>query len=185
MVKVMDKLFLFVYSIVVGFISVILLCVGFGAVSIDSMNDFISDLYRLDSLQITTAVLGIVLFVLSLRFFVVSVKRGSALPPSIDQRTEFGDIRISLETIENLSLKAASRHRGVKDLRSRIRATDAGLDIVLRAVVDGESSIPTLTEDIQRSVKEHIEEIAGIPVMNVAVYVANVIQSGTFKSRVE
>lgn len=185
MIKVLDKLLLFLYSIAVGVVSVIVLIIGFGGVSREAMNDFVTDLYRLDALQIAFAATGIVLFLLSMRFFVLSFKRGSASAPSIDQRTEFGDIRISLETIENLSLKAASRHRGVKDLRARIRVTDAGLDIVLRAVVDGESPIPALTEEIQRAVKEHVEEIGGIPVTNVTVFIANVIQSGTFKSRVE
>lgn len=185
MVRVVDKLLLFLYSIIIGCLSVFLLVLGFGGISIDLMNDFVGDLYRLDSLQITIAVLGVVLFVLSLRFFIVSLSRGSASAPSIDQRTDFGDIRISIETIENLALKAASRQRGVKDLRARIRATDAGLDIVIRAVVDGESSIPVLTEEIQRAVKEHVEDIAGIPVTNVSVFVANIIQTNTFKSRVE
>ncbi|CAM3964282.1 alkaline shock response membrane anchor protein AmaP [Paenibacillus alkaliterrae] len=185
MVKVVDKLLLFLYSIVIGCLSVFLLILGFGGISRDLMSDLIVDLYRLDSLQITVAVTGVILLVLSLRFFIVSLQRGTASAPSIDQRTDFGDIRISIETIENLALKAASRQRGVKDLRARIRATDAGLDIVIRAVVDGESSIPVLTEEIQRVVKEHVEDIAGIPVTNVSVYVANIIQTGTFKSRVE
>ncbi|MDQ8735554.1 alkaline shock response membrane anchor protein AmaP [Paenibacillus sp. LHD-38] len=185
MVKVVDKLLLFLYSIVIGCISVVLVCIGFGWLSSGLLNDWIDELYRLDSLKITLIATGVILFVLSLRFFMVSLHRGSASAPSIDQRTDFGDIRISIETIENLALKAASRQRGVKDLRARIRATDAGLDIVIRAVVDGESSIPVLTEEIQRTVKEHVEDIAGIPVTNVAVYVANIIQTGTFKSRVE
>lgn len=185
MIKVVDKLLLFLFSIVIGCLSIFLLCVGFGMISYDLANDLVEELYRRDSIQITFTIVSIILFILSLRFLILSLKRGSASAPSIDQRTDFGDIRISLETIENLALKAASRQKGVKDLRVRIRATDAGIEIVIRAVVDGESSIPVLTEEIQRTVKEHVEDIAGIPVTNVAVYVANIIQSGTFKSRVE
>ncbi|NIK77466.1 putative alkaline shock family protein YloU [Paenibacillus castaneae] len=185
MIKVVDKLLLFLYSIVILCLSVCMLSIGFGWINKSMMDDVVRELYRLDSIQITFAVVGVILFIISLRFFIVSLQRGSASAPSIDQRTDFGDIRISLETIENLALKAASRQRGVKDLRVRIRATDAGLEIVIRAVVDGESSIPVLTEEIQRAVKEHVEDIAGIPVTNVAVYVANIIQTGAFKSRVE
>jgi len=185
LIRVVDKLLLFLYSIIVGVVSVFMLIVGFGMVSMDVVDEFVVKLYRYDSIQIATAVSAIVLFLLSLRFFIVSLQRGSSSAPSIDQRTEFGDIRISMETIENLALKAASRQRGVKELRARIRATDAGIEIVLRAVIDGESPIPQLTEDIQRAVKEHVEEITGIPVINVAVFVANVIQASTFKSRVE
>ncbi len=185
MVRVVDKLLLFVYSIVIGSISVFLIVLGFGGMKRNFLYELIDDVYRFDSIQYTLAVLGIVLFLISLRFFVVSLQRGSGAAPSIDQRTDYGDVRISIETIENLALKAASRQRGVKDLRARIRATDAGLDIVIRSVVDGETSIPAMTEEIQRAVKEHVEEIAGIPVTNVSVYVANVIQTTTFKSRVE
>ena len=57
MIKVVDKLLLFLYSIVIGCISVFLLCIGFRLdIAKDSLNDLVSDLYRLDSLQITFAV---------------------------------------------------------------------------------------------------------------------------------
>ncbi|MNN79526.1 hypothetical protein D3C81_1961790 [compost metagenome] len=53
-------------------------------------------------------------------------------------------------------------------------------------MVDGESSIPALTEEMQSAVKQHIEEITGIPVASVSVFIANIVQSApTFKSRVE
>ena len=185
MIKVVDKLLLFLYSIIIGVISVFMLCAGFGWISQSLLNDLVGEFNRLASIQITIAVTGVVLLLLSLRFFIVSLQRGSASSSSIDQRTEFGDIRISLETIENLALKAANRQRGVKELRARIQITEAGLQITLRAVIDGENSIPEMTEEIQRAVKEHVEEITGMPVTNVTVFVANVIQANTFKSRVE
>jgi uncharacterized alkaline shock family protein YloU len=52
--------------------------------------------------------------------------------------------------------------------------------------VDGEASIPAITEEMQSAVKSHVEEITGIPVASVSVFVANVSQTTpTFKSRVE
>ena len=185
MVRVVDKLLLFLYSIVIGVVSIWMLCVGFGLVSLSLMHTWVDELWESDVLQISWTVAGGLLLLFSLRFLIVSLQRGSASAASIDQRTNIGDIRISIETIENLALKSASRGRGVKDLRARVRATDAGIEIMLRAVVDGETSIPALTEEIQRTVKEYVEEITGIPVVNVTLFIANVVQSGTFKSRVE
>ncbi len=185
MIKVVDKLLLFLYSLIVGMISIFLMSLGFGWLTSGMLEDLFTEFYRMDGVQIGTGAAGIALLLLSLRFFVLSLYRGSMSAQSIDQRTEFGDIRISIETIENLALKTASKQRGVKELRARVRASDAGLEIVLRAVIDGESSIPALTEEIQRAVKDHVEEITGIPVTNVAVFVANVVQASTFKSRVE
>ncbi|QAY66245.1 alkaline shock response membrane anchor protein AmaP [Paenibacillus protaetiae] len=186
MIRIIDKLLLFIYSIIAGALAVVLVCLGLDWITESGVNETASSFYSTEPAQITITVVGIVLFLISLRFFIFSLHRsGPSSAPSIDQHTDFGDIRISLDTIENLALKAASRQRGVKDLRARIHAADAGLDIVLRVVVDGETAIPALTEEMQRSVKQYVEETAGIPVTNVSVFIANIIQSTVPKSRVE
>ncbi|URN94257.1 MAG: alkaline shock response membrane anchor protein AmaP [Candidatus Pristimantibacillus lignocellulolyticus] len=185
MIRVVDKLLLFLYSIVIGIISVVFVSVGFAWINESLSIEFIETLYTNNNYLIALAIVGIVLFLISLRFFIVSLSRSAVSSQSVDQRTEYGDIRISIETMENLALKAAMKIRGVKDLKARVKATDTGMDIVLRAVVDGEVSIPQLTEEIQISVKNYLEEITGIPVTNVSVYIANIIQTNTIKSRVE
>ncbi|WP_020616787.1 alkaline shock response membrane anchor protein AmaP [Paenibacillus daejeonensis] len=186
MIKIMDRLLLFFYSLIVGALSVIILALGARWIPQSVTNMWVRELYGNQVwLPATLIAISLIVFLISLRFFYVSVKRGNAASQSIDQRTEYGDIRISMETVENLALKAAGKQRGVKDLKARIRIADAGLEIMLRAIVDGESSIPVLTEDIQRAVKEHVEEVTGIPVADVTVFIANIIQTQTFKSRVE
>ncbi|MBB3109180.1 putative alkaline shock family protein YloU [Paenibacillus phyllosphaerae] len=186
MIRVLDKLLLFVYSLGIGTLAVLGFCAGFGWIPEDMMEQFIGDLYGgVEWLQPTVIIVSAIVFLVSLRFFYVSLRRSNAAAMSIDQRTDFGDIRISLETVENLALKAAGRQRGVKDLKARIRMNEAGITVTIRAIVDGETSIPVLTEDIQRSVKTHVEEITGIPVADVSVFVANIIQTANFKSRVE
>lgn len=183
--KIFDKLFLFLYSLVIAALSVMLIVQASGAV--DDWFDWIQadELENNLGLQIGIVATAVVLLLLSLRFIYISLRTGSGTPPSIDQRNDFGDIRISIETVENLTLKAAGKIKGLQDLKARVRVTDAGLDITVRSVVDGETSIPMLTEEAQRAVKTHIEEITGIPVSDVSVYVANIHRSQTFKSRVE
>jgi uncharacterized alkaline shock family protein YloU len=177
--KLMDRLLLFIYSLSIGVISVVAILLLSGAVP-----------YELTSVQEQRLfwagiIVAAVLFLLSIRFFYISVRRDRSNLNSIDQRTEFGDIQISVETIENLCLKAASRVRGVKDLKSRIKVSQSGLDIAIRAVVDGEESIPTLTTEVQKQVHDFVEDTTGIPVSSVSVYIANVVQAPSFKSRVE
>lgn len=179
MAKIMDRLLLFIYSLSIGVISVVAILLLSGAVP-----------YTLTSVQEQRLfwagiIVAAVLFLLSIRFFYISVRRDRSNLNSIDQRTEFGDIQISVETIENLCLKAASRVRGVKDLKSRIKVSQSGLDISIRAVVDGEESIPTLTTEVQKQVHDFVEDTTGIPVSSVSVYIANVVQAPSFKSRVE
>jgi uncharacterized alkaline shock family protein YloU len=183
--RVADKLFLFLYSIIALILTGAGLVIALRWVDRRLVESFIGDMYTSNAVNFAVIAVCAVLFLLSIRFLFLSLRRSRERSGSIDQRTEFGDIRISIETVENLSLKAAARVRGVKDLRARVRVDDSGLDIQLRSVIDGETSIPQLTEDMQRGVKEHVEEITGIPVASVTVYVANVLQSQTFKARVE
>jgi uncharacterized alkaline shock family protein YloU len=186
MARVLDKLLLFIYSLIILAASVVFIAAASGVIAENRALDFVREaLYGGWGVRTAVIIVSAVMLLISLRFLYVALRRGSGAAPSIDQRTEIGDIRISLETVENLALKAASRHRGVQDLRARIRVTDAGIDISIRAVVDGDSPIPALSEEIQRSVRDYVEEITGIPVANVAVYVANIVRTQTFKNRVE
>ncbi|MEK3914882.1 alkaline shock response membrane anchor protein AmaP [Paenibacillus sp. FSL H7-0331] len=186
MVKVIDRLLLFVLSVVVLIVGCSVLLCALGWIPFDKAVNFARDVYFDLHTALTFISLTVVIMLISIRLLIVSLPRSSAVVPSIDQRTEFGDIRISMETVENLSLKAAQRTRGVKDLKARVKVSPAGLEIIIRAIVDGETSIPQLTEEMQAGVKKHIEEITGIPVAVVTVFIANIQQSTpTFKSRVE
>ncbi|MBP1989041.1 alkaline shock response membrane anchor protein AmaP [Paenibacillus eucommiae] len=186
MVKLVDKLLLFLYSLFVFLASCALLFAAWNWIPMNTSMDAIDILYHEKVPAYTTIAVMLAVLLISLRFLYISLRRDRSQAPSIDQRTEFGDIRISLETVENLCLKVAARSRGVKDLRARVKVNQSGLEIVIRTVVDGESSIPELTEEMQGTVKGYIEEITGIPVASVTVFVANIVQSSpTFKSRVE
>lgn len=186
MAKIIDRLLLFVFSLAVLIASCTMLAGAFNWISLDSTQDFVRSVYT--DLGTAAAFISgcVILALIAVRLFYISVRSSQEQAPSIDQRNEWGDIRISIETVENLALKCAGRTRGVKDLRARVRVGSAGIEVTIRSMVDGETSIPTLTEEMQAAVKSHIEEITGIPVASVSVYIANIVQSApTFKSRVE
>jgi uncharacterized alkaline shock family protein YloU len=187
LIRMLDRLLLFLYSVAIGAAAIFAIAAASGGISASRMKVAIDQSVG-GSRAVQGIVIGVAIVVLlvSIRFFIVSVSRGGSQTPSINQRTEHGDIRISVETVENLALKAASRTRGVKDLRARVRVAEAGLEILIRAFVDGEGSIPALSEEMQRTVSEQIEESTGIPVAEVSVFIANVTQAPTsYKSRVE
>jgi uncharacterized alkaline shock family protein YloU len=187
LIKLMDRLLLFLYSVAIGAVSIVAIVAASGGFSEKWLMEVVSDFTgNVRIVQASVIGAAIVVLLISLRFFILSIRRDGSSAPSINQRTEHGDIRISVETVENLALKAASRTRGVKDLRARVRVAESGLEILIRAFVDGEGSIPALSEEMQRTVSQQIEEATGIPVAGVSVFIANVTQAPTtFKSRVE
>lgn len=186
MAKIVDRFLLFIFSLVVILGMIAILLFTFGVLSLEDTTSFLNRVYDDSATAAVLIASSCIMLILAGRFFYISVRTSSPTVPSIDQRTELGDVRISLDTVENLALKAAARTRGLKDLKARIKVDQAGLEVELRTVVDGETSIPAITEEVQNGIKSHIEEITGIPVSRVSVYVANVVQSApAFKSRVE
>lgn len=179
MAKIMDRFLLFIYSLCVAVLSVIAILFLSGAIpqTLDASYG--------PAVYVAAVSVAAVLFLLSIRFFYISLRTGRSSVPTVDQRTEFGDIQISLETIENLSLKAAAKVKGIRELKARIRVSQAGLEIMIRAVVDGDHSLPLLTSEVQRQVHDFVQETTGIPVADVSVYIANLSQAPSFKSRVE
>lgn len=180
-----DRLLLFLYSLAVAAASATAMAAAFAWVPREAARDFLDRLYDRFDVMIPVTTVAVLMFLVSLRFLYVLLRTGRGQPPSIDQRTDFGDIRISLDTVEHLALRAAGRRRGLADLKARVSVDEAGLHIALRTMVDGDSPIPETTEEVQRLVKQHVEEVTGIPVASVSVYVANVLPAQTFRTRVE
>lgn len=186
MAKIIDRLLLFIFSLFIIVAASVMLIATFNAIPMETTKKFVEQVYTEYPTAAAVIATLVVVILISIRLFVIAVRPAQANAASIDQRTDYGDIRISLDTVENLALKSAKRTRGVRDLRARVRVSNSGIEIELRTVVDGETPIPEMTEEIQQAVKQYVEEITGIPVAIVSVYVANIVQSSpTFKSRVE
>ncbi|MDR6882738.1 alkaline shock response membrane anchor protein AmaP [Bacillus sp. 3255] len=184
--KIVDRLLLLLYSLIIFVASIVVLFTASSWIPMEQAGQILHNFYFEKNYAYPGIIVSLAMLLISIRFLILTLRRGRAQAPSIDQRTDFGDIRISMETVENLSLKAAGRTKGAKDLRARVRVNQSGLEITIRTIVDGESSIPELTEEMQSTVKSYIEDITGIPVASVTVFVANIVQSApTFKSRVE
>jgi uncharacterized alkaline shock family protein YloU len=183
--NVFTRLQLTVFAFVTGLISIIMIGTGFGWIHPDFVNGFIIRLFNEIEYLLVWELFFALLLLLSIRFFfyfLIPNRRED----SIDQRTDFGDVRISLETIEALALKAAGRFRGVKDIKARIKIEAAGLQIFLKFSVEGTQSIPELSEEMQKAVQHHVEEITGLSIQTVTIYITGVAApSGNTRARVE
>lgn len=187
MAKMFDRLLLFIYSFIVGIALILLLFMTFGWIDYDHAENYLNNLYREAAVAYPFIVCGILLLLVSVRLFYLSIRRSTDRQPSIDRSTDFGKVRISFDTVKSLALKAAGKIKGLSDIKARIRIAPAGMEIDVRAAVNGDTSIPQLTEEAQRAIKYHVEELAGVPVASVSVYVSNVAETAAplFKSRVE
>lgn len=184
--NILQRILLTIYSLFLAFISVIVLLVSLNLIHDQDVYYVIDSLYQQWTISSIVALVSLVVFILSLWFLSTAFRRGQR-STGVHQIGEHGDIIITIETLESIASKAAKKIKGVRDLKARVKqgVAEAGIRIGLRITVDGETSIPEITEALQQSVKTYTEEITGVSVESVTVIVENTIQSTQTRGRVE
>jgi uncharacterized alkaline shock family protein YloU len=144
---------------------------------------YISDvILRSPGTKFAMLLISFIFFILSLTFL-FSGFRSDKDKKAVSKHTNIGEIKISLNSLENIALTASRRLSGVKDTKAYIYKRDGNVSIVIKAVVLADINIPLLSEDIQVKVKKSVEESTGIVVEEVKVVVENIYTG--YKSRVE
>ena len=184
--RIFDRFFLFLFSILFIIVALFTLLIGLEFFNEIMLQDMTETLYTNSILKITMIITSIVVILLGIYFLIRSIQTEHT-PTFTNTSSDIGEIRISIETIETLSSKVASKVRGVREEKVKVKLDDKGrVTIVIKIFVDGEIPIPKISEEIQLNVKDTIEQIAGINVDYVHILVANVGQSTTIKkSRLE
>lgn len=119
---------------------------------------------------------SIVVFYLlvSLKFFLQALSGERAPAQAVVRETEMGQIRISVEALENITFKAASQIKGVKDVKPKVACLPDGVKIMVRVVVMPQISVPQVSDEIQATVREYITDTVGIKVLCVKVLVNDI-----------
>lgn len=180
----LDRFILFIFGLAGATAAAVLCLIGFVWVDEEGIAEWLELAGTQIGFRILFASVGFLWFLAGLRFVYMAV-RPERRSTTIDQRNDYGDIRISLDTVESIALGAAEGVRGTKEVRTRVSLEAKGLEIMVKTFTEAGQSIPELTESVQKRVKEDVERLSGIPVGAVSVFVANVVGPPAMKSRVE
>jgi len=134
--------------------------------------------------RIAVFITALVFFVLSIVFLLSGVKSNKD-KKAVSKHTNIGEIRISLNSIENIAINASRKVNGVKDSKTFVKKAEDGVEIEVRTVVMPDMSIPVISEDVQAKVKKAVEDTAGVLVKQVKVIVDSIYGGVTYKPRVE
>ncbi len=177
MTKFWDKLLLFIFSATVLVVSTWLLCSSSAWIPIGVNQAFIRYMYTLKVPGYSTIVISILMMLISVRFLWVIIRSRYAQSPSIDQPNEWGNIEVTMKTIEHIACRAVANISGLTDVRARVGRTADGLSVTIRVQIDGTTPISELSEAVQSQVKTQVQQVVGIAVTYVHVYIADLHQT--------
>ncbi len=91
---------------------------------------------------------------------------------SVVQRTSFGEIKISIESIKRLTLKVVKGIGEITETRPEVNILKSGgINIDLHLSVKQDVNIPELSEKVQRKLKEYLLETSGIETKEIKIHV--------------
>jgi uncharacterized alkaline shock family protein YloU len=180
-VNLFDRFILTLYSLALVVISLFVMAAGLNLISSDYITDTINEIYSSSEVGLAYFAAAAIFLLISLKFLFTSVRgEGRArTPASVHNPTEYGDVQITLDTIESIAMNAARHIRGIRDLKAHVRAEENRTSIHVKVAVDGETPIPGLVEQVQQTIKERVETIAGLGISKVTVLVSEVAQPGS------
>jgi uncharacterized alkaline shock family protein YloU len=177
------RILLAIYAFCLMVVSVISMIITFQPQLFDTVSSYISkELKTSHSLPLIILITSFVFFLISLMFLLSGVKSGRD-KRAVSKHTNIGEIKISLDTIENIALAASRKLSGVRETKAYISRIQDNVSILIKAVVLPDINIPVLSEDMQVKVKKSVEECSGVKVSEVKILIDN-LHSG-YKSRVE
>ncbi|MFU2158433.1 alkaline shock response membrane anchor protein AmaP [Caldisericum sp. AR60] len=97
----------------------------------------------------------------------------------IVQYGELGEMGISLNTIEDLVVRAANQVNGVKEVKPRIKISQDSTSIILNVIILPDNNIPELMQNLQQTVNKYILETAGLKVSDVKIHIKSIYGSKT------
>ena len=89
--------------------------------------------------------------------------------------TDNGTIHITLATLTALAVKYSRSVAGIRDVRVSTAVMADGVQVSIRAAVINDSVIPEVTAKVQQTVRDNIESMVGLHVIEVKVIVDNSI----------
>lgn len=82
-----------------------------------------------------------------------------------------GEIAITVPAIKVLIMKAIKQVEGVRDIRPRVAQSSEGLVINLHMAINPELSVPDLSQQIQSTVKQYLQDTGGLQVAEIRMLV--------------
>ena len=120
--------------------------------------------------HVLLALIGLALLLLGVRG-VSAIFRSGKEKGFILQRTEYGDLNISMNAMENMVKKCVDMNDELKVTQTKIAHTREGVIVSIRIMLENGVNIPMVVSALQKQTKQYITSCSGVDVREVRVFV--------------
>jgi uncharacterized alkaline shock family protein YloU len=169
-VGIVDRIILTLYTVALTVLSLLAVAVAFGW---SRPLDTVLAALRATNGRAAVATVGAIFFLSSVRLLILAFRRRQP-GQQVVHETELGEVRISLDAVENLVRRVARQATGVRDVRPQVRLAPEGVEARLRVWVSPDVSIPGVARELQDALRRSVHEVVGVELAALDVQVENV-----------
>lgn len=159
-----------------------LMSVGLG-IGLSITDAILMDLQQLNiGGRVAAAVIGVVFAVLAATMFRMAMYR-SPVVKAVIKETQFGKVRITVDAIRDLVIKAVRQIEGIKTAEVDVQVTEENLSLNLTLCILPDIDISAISETVQATLQDYVHATVGISLSQIDILVKNVVPEK--KSRVE
>lgn len=162
------RFILFIMAILFIFTSLLLSLYCFGLAEPEMIPELVFSLYQ----QWELGILFFIAFIAGC--WVIYPFFSRVKNTTLINRSELGEVEITLEALDNLVNTIALEQDGIVAISNRLSTEDDGLTIYLKAKILPSKTIPEITNSLQELVKSYIEDTTGVTVSSIKVLVEDV-----------
>lgn len=192
--KILDKIILVIYSMIVLLESVIAIFLIFGWTKVETLVLITKDVLNNYVAYNIVFALSIIFIMLSIKTILFSSskekkdesKKQDKLGDGVVLENDEGKLLISRDTIEKLASDVVRNFKNVQDFRTKVIIdVKNNIAIVIELQILQDTVIHDLNTNLQMQVKENIKKVTDLDVKEVNIKVKNIISNTTDKKMEE
>jgi uncharacterized alkaline shock family protein YloU len=177
--SILLRILLLIYSIFSIVLSIFLVAIGINS---EFASNFGLSIVSIGSrFTIILMVISLVL-IISAIIFLIFAFRTSKDKKAVSKYTNIGEVKISLNSIENIALNSVERFEEMRNVKAFVSKLDDNVSIIIKTLVLASTNIPELSREVQEAVKLAVEDSSGVAVSDVKIVIED-IYSGTLPTR--
>lgn len=175
--KILERIALILFSIIMLFVSIVSCLVIFNIMELKTIFNFLEDI--IENQTVTRVILGfaIVSILLAIKslFFPSKIKKKQEIKTGVLLENKDGRLLISRDTIENLVNSVVKSFTDAVDVQTKVHLdADNNITVFVSLLVKEEAIIKELSANIQNKIKETVKRSTDLDVNQININIKNI-----------
>lgn len=175
--KILDKIGLAFFSIIILLISILLCLMIFGWADIEMVTDILKSITSVGNIKNITLVISILLILWTLKciFFNSESKENMQNKEGILLENENGKLLVSKDTIESLARTVVKSFDSAETVMTKVEVdAESKVKVYITLAVNPEAVIKDLSNKLQKNIKEAVKKSLDLEVTEVNIRIKNI-----------